>query len=248
MNQILAALIFFTRLPFWKIKEVPQECFKHVVNYWSFSGWLTGGMMALIFWGASTILPHGVAVILALTSRLLITGALHEDGLADFFDGFGGGTNRESTLRIMKDSHIGSYGVLGLIIYYLFAYNLLVALPLAVTPFLLLSGDTWSKFISSNIINYLPYARKEEDSKSGTVYTRMNFGEIVMSAMGGILPLLLLPPSYWPVCIFPILVFFFICRMMKRRLNGYTGDCCGALFLLSEMRFWLGAVMSIYIK
>ena len=65
MNQILAALIFFTRLPFWKIKEVPQECFKHVVNYWSFSGWLTGGMMALIFWGASTILPHGVAVLLA---------------------------------------------------------------------------------------------------------------------------------------------------------------------------------------
>ena len=58
MNQILAALIFFTRLPFWKIKEVPQECFKHVVSYWSFSGWLTGGMMALIFWGASTILPH----------------------------------------------------------------------------------------------------------------------------------------------------------------------------------------------
>ena len=148
----------------------------------------------------------------------------------------------------MKDSHIGSYGVLGLIIYYLFAYNLLVALPLAVTPFLLLSGDTWSKFISSNIINYLPYARKKEDSKSGTVYTRMNLGEIVMSAMGGILPLLLLPPSYWPVCIFPILVFFFICRMMKRRLNGYTGDCCGALFLLSEMSFWLGAVMSIYIK
>lgn len=162
MNQILAALIFFTRLPFWKIKEVPQECFKHVVSYWSFSGWLTGGMMALIFWGASTILPHGVAVILALTSRLLITGALHEDGLADFFDGFGGGTNRESTLRIMKDSHIGSYGVLGLIIYYLLAYNLLVALPLTVTPFFLLSGDTWSKFISSNIINTCPTHGKKK--------------------------------------------------------------------------------------
>ena len=48
MNQILAALIFFTRLPFWKIKEVPQECFKHVVNYWSFSGWLTGGGIFLV--------------------------------------------------------------------------------------------------------------------------------------------------------------------------------------------------------
>ena len=53
MNQILAALIFFTRLPFWKIKEVPQECFKHVVSYWSFSGWLTGGMMALIYYFTS---------------------------------------------------------------------------------------------------------------------------------------------------------------------------------------------------
>ena len=246
MNQILAALIFFTRLPFWKIKEVPQECFKHVVSYWSFSGWLTGGMMALIFWGASTILPHGVAVILALTSRLLITGALHEDGLADFFDGFGGGTNRESTLRIMKDSHIGSYGVLGLIIYYLLAYNLLVALPLTVTPFLLLSGDTWSKFISSNIINYLPYARKEEDSKSGTVYTRMNLGDRYVCDGNTASPITsskLLARVY-----IPILVFSFICRMMKRRLNGYTGDCCGALFLLSEISFWLGAVMSIYIK
>ena len=248
MNQILAAFIFFTRLPFWKIKEIPKEYFKHVVSYWSFTGWLTGGIMALIFWGASTILPHGTAVIIALASRLLVTGALHEDGLADFFDGFGGGTDRESTLRIMKDSHIGSYGVLGLIIYYLLAYNLLIVLPLSVIPFVLLCGDTWSKFVSSNIINYLPYARKEEESKSKMVYTRMNFREVVMSVIGGILPLILLPPSYWPVCIFPILVFFFICRMMKRRLNGYTGDCCGALFLLSEMSFWLGSVMSIYIQ
>ena len=119
MNQILAAFIFFTRLPFWKIKSVPDECFKHVVSYWSFSGWLTGGIMAICFWGISQILPVPIAVIAALTVRLLITGALHEDGLADFFDGFGGGRDRESTLRIMKDSHIGTYGVLGLIIYYL---------------------------------------------------------------------------------------------------------------------------------
>lgn len=245
MNQILATLIFFTRLPFWRIKEVPKEYFKHVVSYWSFTGWLTGGIMAILFWGTSTILSPNIAVIIALASRLLVTGALHEDGLADFFDGFGGGTNRESTLRIMKDSHIGSYGVLGLIIYYLLVYNLLTVLPISVTPFILLCGDAWSKFVSSNIINYLPYARKEEESKSKTVYTRMNFREVVTSIISGTLTLILFPLSYWPAYLFPILVFFFICRMMKRRLNGYTGDCCGALFLLSEMSFWLGAVLSI---
>lgn len=49
MNRILAAFMFFTRLPFWRIKQVPAECFKHVVNYWSFAGWLTGGIMAGVY-------------------------------------------------------------------------------------------------------------------------------------------------------------------------------------------------------
>ena len=72
--------------------------------------------MALSFWVFSTWFPLPVAVLLALCTRLFLTGALHEDGLADFFDGFGGGRDREGILRIMKDSHIGSYGVLGLIL------------------------------------------------------------------------------------------------------------------------------------
>ena len=113
LDNVLAAFMFFTRLPFWKLKTVPQECFKHVVAYWSLSGWLTGGLMALSCWGLLYLFPAPVAVIGALIVRLLVTGALHEDGLADFFDGFGGGRDRESTLRIMKDSFIGSYGVIG---------------------------------------------------------------------------------------------------------------------------------------
>ena len=67
---------------------------------------------------SSFIFPPVVAVLLGVAARVLVTGALHEDGLADFFDGFGGGTERDSVLRIMKDSHIGSYGVLGLVFYF----------------------------------------------------------------------------------------------------------------------------------
>ena len=123
--KLLAALIFFTRLPFWRITEVPAAYFKRVVDYWPFVGWLTGVIMAGTLWLSAQFLPMSTAVILALLARLLVTGALHEDGLADFCDGFGGGTSREKILSIMKDSHIGSYGVLGLIIYYLFAKSLL---------------------------------------------------------------------------------------------------------------------------
>ena len=113
--KLLASLIFFTRLPFWKIADVPPVYFKRVVDYWPFVGWLTGGIMAGTLWITAEFLPVQIAVLMALAARLLVTGALHEDGLADFCDGFGGGTSRDKILSIMKDSHIGTYGVLGLL-------------------------------------------------------------------------------------------------------------------------------------
>ena len=122
--NLLAAFIFFTRLPFWRLKEVPSECFKHVVPYWPWVGWLTGSVMAMVLALGSLVMPVSLAWIWAIVTRLLITGALHEDGLADFFDGFGGGTTRERTLAIMKDSHIGTYGVIGLIVYFLLMLEL----------------------------------------------------------------------------------------------------------------------------
>ena len=102
--KVLAAFIFFTRLPFWRIKEVPAKYFKRIVPYWPLAGWLTGGITVGVLWIAAQILPISIAWVLAILSRLLITGCLHEDGLADFFDGFGGGTTKERTLAIMKDS------------------------------------------------------------------------------------------------------------------------------------------------
>ncbi len=117
--RLLAALVFFTRLPFWRIADIPKEYFKRLVEYWSLTGVLTGGIMALVLFLTSLIMPIEIAIIFAISSRLIVTGALHEDGLADFCDGFGGGTDRERTLAIMKDSHIGTYGVIGLIIYFL---------------------------------------------------------------------------------------------------------------------------------
>ena len=116
MLRILAAFIFFTRLPFWRLAEVPSEYFKNVVSRWALVGWLTAGLSVIVLYTASLILPASVAVLLAIVTRLLITGCLHEDGLADFFDGFGGGTSCERILSIMKDSHIGSYGVIGVIL------------------------------------------------------------------------------------------------------------------------------------
>ena len=240
--NLLAAFIFFTRLPFWRLKEVPSECFKHVVPYWPWVGWLTGGLMAMVLGLGSQVMPVSLAWILAIVTRLLVTGALHEDGLADFFDGFGGGTTRERTLTIMKDSHIGTYGVIGLIVYFLLMLELR-HLPVPVLCTLVVCGDCWGKLCASQLINFLPYARKEEESKAKVIYNRMSGKELFFCIAGGALPLLILPSSLWLALIAPCLVLAFLIRMMKRRLQGYTGDCCGATFLMCEMAFYLSALI-----
>lgn len=238
--RLLAALIFFTRLPFWRMANVPPVYFKRVVDYWPFVGWLTGGIMAGTLWITAQYLPVGVAVLLSLLVRLLATGALHEDGLADFCDGFGGGTSREKILAIMKDSHIGTYGVAGLIFYFGLLWNLLTTLPVPLACAAVLSGDAWSKFCASQIINTLPYARKEEESKAKVVYDQMNKSTLLLVFSGGALPMLLfLDTNYWWAALAPILVFMVLLSLMRKRLQGYTGDCCGAVFLLCELSFYL---------
>ena len=92
------------------------------MDLWPAAGWITGGLTALTLWGALQVLPPFAAVVTAFAVRLLLTGALHEDGLADFIDGTGGGSTRERILEIMKDSRIGSYGVIGLVIYFISGY------------------------------------------------------------------------------------------------------------------------------
>jgi adenosylcobinamide-GDP ribazoletransferase len=232
--KLLTSLIYFTRLPFWRLKQVPAESFKRVVDCWTFVGWLTGGAMALALGLAAMFVSMDVAVLLALLTRLLLTGAFHEDGLADFCDGFGGGTSREQTLRIMKDSHIGTYGVLGLIVYYLLLWQALEGLPVEVACLALLGGDAWSKFCASQIINLLPYARKEEEAKAKVVYNRMSPAAWALSFVGVFIPL-----HWWGTAVVPLGVSLLMIGWMKRRLGGYTGDCCGATFLLSELSFYL---------
>lgn len=246
MNECWAALLFFTRLPLHRWRSVPAEAFKSAVHYWSLIGWLTGGVMAGVLWLTSLLFPLEIAFLLAITSRVLLTGALHEDGLADFLDGFGGGTSRERTLAIMKDSFIGSYGVIGLILYFVLLYASLSSLTVSMACGVMVAGDSFSKLVASQLINRLPYARKEEESKARLIYDRMPPAVFIRSLLIGILPLTaFMPLKLWVAALAPILVFGWLSRLMRRRLQGYTGDCCGATFLLCELSFYL-AVSALY--
>lgn len=246
MKKILAAFMFFTRLPFWRLANVPSAYFKNIVSLWPLVGWFTAGIMVLVLYSSSLILPGSVAILLAIIARLLLTGCLHEDGLADFLDGFGGGTSKEKTLSIMKDSHIGTYGVIGLVLYFAMFYLLLDSVPLSLAGSAILAADPFCKGISAMIINKLPYVRKEEEAKNKTVYSKMTPSELSICILLAGLSLIWLPSfSYFLAIILPIAIFLILVNFMKRKIGGYTGDCCGATFLLTELSFYLG-VCAVY--
>ena len=200
--------------------------------------------MAATLWVGSHYLPYLVAVLLAVVVRLLVTGALHEDGLADFLDGFGGGGHdRERILTIMKDSHIGTYGVLGLIIYELLLVAALYSLPPTLAALTILAADPYAKMVTAQLISMMPYARKEEEAKNKTIYRKMQWPAGISLAIQGLLPMGLylwytgLP---WELIIFlPCLAMYLLYLLIRNRLRGYTGDCCGAVCLLVELTFYL---------
>ena len=247
-----AAFLFFTRLPLWRIHQPSKECYNSVVEWWPLVGWLTGGTMAaVLYWGAQ-VLPWSVTVLAAIAVRLLLTGALHEDGLADFMDGFGGGgSDRQRILDIMKDSHIGTYGVLGLVVYLALLFALLYSLPPQFAALTVLAADPYAKMLAGQIIQMMPYARTEQTAKARTVYRRMSTVSALLLAVQGLLPVVLYLYYFrdtidWQYPIFiPCLVMYFLYRLIWSRLRGYTGDCCGALFLLVELSFYITIVVML---
>ncbi len=242
-DNVWAALIFFTRLPFWRVYQPPQASYKAVVEYWPLTGWLTGGAMAATLYFGSMILPWAVAVIAAIVVRLLITGALHEDGLADFLDGFGAGGDRGRILAIMKDSHIGTYGVLGLIIYMLLLGTALFSMPVHVAALTVLAADPFSKMVTSQLMNMLPYARREEEAKNKTIYRKPTLAAGLSLTVQGLLPMALMiwltGISWFLVIVFPAVLMYFLYLLMLHKIQGYTGDCCGAVCLLVELSVYL---------
>jgi adenosylcobinamide-GDP ribazoletransferase len=243
-DRIWAAFIFFTRLPFWRLHEPPKACYKAVVEHWPLTGWLTGGLMAATLWAGIQVFSYPVAVLVAIAVRMLVTGALHEDGLADFFDGFGGGAgNRERILAIMKDSHIGTFGVLALVLYLLLLAATLCSIPPHLAPLAILAADPYAKMVTAQLVTLMPYARSEEEAKAKTVYREMSWQQQVSLTIQGLLPmavfLWLTHTPWWPVILFPYLVMLFLSHHIRKALNGYTGDCCGAVCLLVELTVYL---------
>ncbi|UTW13688.1 adenosylcobinamide-GDP ribazoletransferase [Marinobacterium rhizophilum] len=232
------ALTFFTRIPAPAWVEFGDEQLNHASRYFPLVGLLVGLVAAGLYGFFTLLFPALIAVLLSTGCTLLLTGGFHEDGLADVCDGFGGGWTPEQTLHIMKDSRLGTYGALGLILVLGLKFASLAAVGDVLIA--LVVGHVLSRFVAVSLIHTDAYVQLDQLSKVRPLANRMSRNELLIAAAPALLSLFLLPGYSALVLIMALaLLRLYLCRLFRRRLGGYTGDCLGAVQQLSEVTIYL---------
>jgi adenosylcobinamide-GDP ribazoletransferase len=236
------ALVFFTRVPLM-LPDYDEADLARSTRYFPLVGLLVGAFGALVFWLGDFLLPLELAVLLSMVATLLLTGAFHEDGLSDAVDGLGGGWEKEQVLTIMTDSRVGSYGAIAIVLALLIKFQALSHLSAAMIPLALVAGHALSRFCAALVIATQSYVKPE--GKAKPLATQITPGELLVAAVFGLLPLVLLDIRLLSSLVPVTLVWFWFSAKIRSRIGGYTGDCLGAMQQLTEVAFYLGLLVSI---
>lgn len=245
LKIFFAALMFYTRIPCPQNPDFSPDDINKATRYFPLIGWIVGGISFGIYWASSLVFDANIAVLLSIMAGVLVTGAFHEDGLADMFDGFGGGWTKEKILEIMKDSRVGAYGAIALIFLFAIKFFALNSLLSKVEPnsyplilLLFIAYHSLSRLTAINIVFTSNYSREDEKSKAKPIAKAHSFVEITGAYVFGFLPLILLSIFNWKfsfVLIPLAILYFFSNRYFNKWIDGYTGDCLGAVEQMAEV-------------
>lgn len=255
----LVAIQFLTRMPVPSFKQYDPQWLHQSSRYFPAVGLLVGVLCAGVFWLGSLLFTPLVAAVLSTAFGIKLTGAFHEDGLADSCDGLGGGLTRERTLTIMKDSRLGTYGVLGLVSALLLKISLLAAMPPQVAAVALIIGHTASRLLCISLLILLPYGGEIAHAKAKPMAQQLTPSQWLFGSgwllVAAILLMVCLPDALQQISIiqwlsaliFALLATGYMERLLSRRLGGYTGDGLGATQQLSEVAIYMGLAASLSI-
>jgi len=244
LHIFLNAIMFYTRIPVPKNLPYSDEILNRSTRYFPFIGWIVGGIGAAVFYGLQFVFPPELAILLSMLATIVTTGAFHEDGFADFCDGFGGSYTRERILTIMKDSRIGTYGSIGLAGMLAAKFMSLHAINVANIPLILLAGNSLSRLMPILVIYTSKYSREDATSKTKPIGKKGKGFDFILALFFGLAFLIFIPLSF-SLAIVPVLMLttFIFRRYITRKIGGYTGDCLGALQQIAEVEFYLGFVI-----
>ena len=280
LRHFLLALQFFTRIPVTgRLADwvgFSPAMLRASAAYFPAVGVVVGGLVVLLTAALMHYLPASyaplVAAALGTVWSVWLTGAFHEDGLADVADGLGGSYDRERALIIMKDSRVGAFGAIAVVLALLSKVALLALLGAVGTLwmcFALMAGHVISRTWPLLIIRWLPHVGDEAGSKSKPLADQISTnslavallwcaGALALSAfiaaavLSGSDPRTLVTVQMLPVLkvwacggLTCVLAFVYLLRLFARRLQGFTGDCLGTTQQLCEIAFYLGCALAL---
>ena len=252
LGLFLCAVQFLTRLPTPALTGFEPDWISRSARYFPLVGLLVGGICAAVFWGASQLWTGALPALLAIGVGVLVTGAFHEDGLADTADGLGGGLTRERALEIMKDSRIGSYGTVALLLALVLKVALLAliaqrgAWPAAAA---LLAAHALSRLAPLVVMRSLPYVSDAAHAKAKPIAEAVTGRGFGIGCLWSIPALALIWQAQGALGLIASLLLWaaalaFMLRLLRRRLQGFTGDTLGATQQVCELALYLGFALA----
>ncbi len=274
IREYLLAVQFFTRIPITgRLAEwvgFSPELLRASAAHFPGIGVLVGGVAAAVFALLQLLLPDTaftplVAAVFSTIATVLLTGGFHEDGLADVADGLGGSYDRNRALEIMKDSRVGAFGAMALVLALLCKVALLALLGSAealsaaadAAPFTgwsvcaaLWTGHIVSRGLPLVMIRRLPHVGDTATSKSKPLADQISPGGLLIAFVWCFSALALASIALGAInlivaCGFSVLALLGLLRFFRRRLQGFTGDCLGATQQVCEIAFYLGLAVSL---
>ena len=251
LRHFLLALQFFTRIPVTgRLAQwvgFSPAMLRASAAWLPAVGGLVGAVGAAVFFGALAIWPAPVAALLCTIATVLLTGAFHEDGLADVADGLGGSQNRERALDIMKDSRIGAFGALALVLALGLKIALLSTLAMQGTAFAaavaVLTAHVLSRLAPLAVMRWLPYVGGEA-SKSRPLADALSGHALGIALLCSLPAVGLLVFAHGAATGMAALLAgamytWIMASWFRRRLGGFTGDCLGAMQQVVELVVYL---------
>ncbi len=255
LDIFFTALMFYTRIPCPQNINHDPDYLNKASRYFPLIGWIVGAIAFATFCVLDYLIGPEIGVLFSMIASILVTGAFHEDGFADVCDGFGGGWTKEKILLIMKDSAIGAYGAIGVVLLLLMklmsTYLLLSKVNVSymnsyfIYFLIFVSAHALSRLAAVSIVFTHQYSREDATSKSKPIAQSYTWREVIGAFFFGLLPLFVLSYFQWQLILVLVPVFLmrvYLARYFQKWIGGYTGDCLGATQQVCEVVFYLSVI------
>lgn len=241
-RRVAASISLFTRIPVSQWVNLTPADYRQTAAVYPVVGWIVGGLSALAFYTLDLIFTQPVTVALTMVFSVLLTGGLQEGGLAFFFDNLSGRNGRRIYNNNNKyDKYIGIQGVLGVTLSLLLQFALLQELSPALVPWLIVAGDSFSRFLAITLIDTNHYLRPKSGHDGTPVFKNLGVEGWFVAAILGITPLFLfLQPKIWCALIPVIIIRIFLGIFFKKVKGEINFEECMATQQFSVITFYLG--------